>query len=230
MLTSLASLPEIETAIRIIVAPLGHPDSFAGTDCQIDLGRDGAVVTVNFPDRRAPRLAIGEAVVLHFDLRDEIGALSTSAKACAWRTGAGEQSYQFQVETHEAAALAELVGQRTERRVRINFDNPVRARLTGRPSGSVREGSLFDVSPSGCAILFDAEEPWMLESESPLEAHLDLFPGEQPVRARAHLRSRRLCGLNVVHGYRLELAGMASQEDRSRLDRFLALRSHVAED
>jgi PilZ domain len=226
MLTSPASLPEIETAIRVIVAPLGQPESYAGADCQIDLGRDGATVTVNFPERRAPQLSIGEAVVLHFDLRDEIGALATSAKISAWRVGAGEQSYQFQVETQEAAALAELIGQRTERRVRINFDNPVRARLSGRSTGLAREGALFDLSPSGCAILFDAEETWMLECEQPLEAQLDLFPGEQPVRARAHLRSRRLCGLQVVHGYRLELLGMAAQEDRSRLDRFLALRAH----
>ena len=230
MLPPLASVSDVETTIRVIVAPLGQPDSYAATDCQIDLARDGAKVTVQFPERRAPKLTIGEPVVLHFDLRDDIGALATPAKACSWRLGGGEHSYQFQVETQEAAALAELVGQRRERRVRINFDNPVRARLVGPDGGQVREGQLFDVSPSGCAVLFDAEEPWMLESARWHEVHLDLFPGEAPVKAKASLRARRLCGLNVVYGYRTEIGGQGAAEARSTLERFLALRSRGDEE
>ena len=118
--------------------------------------------------------------------------------------------------------------------MRVEFSDAVRAGVSSPNGSQRREGHLFDISGQGCAILFENEESWMLDHTSPLLVHLELFPGEPLLVCRASVRSRRVSGLTVVHGFRLELDHddprlTLREELEDQVERFLVLRSREIE-
>ncbi len=224
----------VDTLIRAILAPEGGDESFTSSDCRIELARESALVRVEFPLRHSPLLSIGQRCRLQLDRGDDIGVFDAPAKAISWRVGAESCTYELHVENSNALQLAELVGVRKDERVRVDYRDPVRAGVSSPDGISRREGHLFDLSREGCAILFEGEEPWMLDHQNPLLVHLELFPGEPLLVISAGVRSRRVSGLTVVHGFRLNLdeddSRLTSRADyEDQLERFLILRAREVE-
>ncbi len=224
----------VDTCIRAILTPDGGTESFTSGDCQIELARDSAQLRVEFPLRHAPLLSIGQRSRLQLDRGDDIEVFDASAKAIAWRVGSEVCTYEFHVENRDAVALAELVGIRKDERVRVDFRDPVRAGVSTPDGLQRREGLLYDISRAGCAVLFESEERWMLDSRTPLLVHLELFPGEQLLVTGAHVRSRRVSGLSVVHGFYLDLDRkdprlVPRDQFETTVQRFLDLRNREIE-
>lgn len=224
----------LDTCIRAILAPEGGDESFTSADCRIELARDSAVVRVEFPTNDVPHLTIGQRCRLQLDRGDDIEVFDAPAKAIGWRAGSESCTYELHVDNRDAVALADLVGARKDERVRVDYRDPVRAAISTSDGTQRREGHLFDLSRHGCAIVFEAEESWMLDHQSLLTVHLELFPGEVLIATRAQVRSRRVNGLSVVHGFLLDTEG-----DRTgltdpalfeeQIERFLALRTREME-
>ena len=234
MLQHTESASTLDTCIRAILTPEGSSDSFTGIECEIELARETARVRIEFPDRHAPSLSIGQRARLQLDRGDDIEAFEAPAKAISWRVGDGTSIYDLHVESRYASDLAMLVGLRSDARVRVDFRDPVRAALSTPDGVHRREGQLYDLSRQGCAVLFEGEESWMLEPGLARLVHLELFPGEPLLVVEATLRTRRVSGLQVVYGFRLDLASEQVSATSPELadqivQRFLDVRSREVE-
>ena len=222
------STQTVESNVRARVRTESQTGSGIRGDCSIDLTYESAKVSIEFGAETAPTLSIGQWVTLEFASSPGSEPIEARAKAMSWRSTGALETYTFAVERDESQPLAALVSRRVEERVRVDQLNPVRASLLD-DSGRCREGLLHDLSLGGCALLFQAEEPWMLSHDRRTTVQLDLFPGEPMLSIQGYLRSRRLSGLEVLFGFAFEPSQVESEEVYDRLQRFLELRAQEIE-
>ncbi len=218
----------VESNIRARVRTESQSGSGIRGDCSIDLAYESATISIEFSSEVAPTLTIGQWVTLEFVSNPGSKPIEARAKAMSWRSTGTLETYTFYVERDESQPLAALASRRAEERIRVDQLNPVRATLLDC-NNRCREGLLHDLSLGGCAILFQAEEPWMLAHDRRTKVQLDLFPGQPMLSVEGYLRSRRLNGFEVLFGFAFEPSQVESEEVYDRLQRFLELRAQEIE-